>query len=75
MQDMWVFGWMFQSWDLFVGCYYGCMTPLLHGLNSLGGDHVYVCVFIFILHFEVYSQNVVLVFKLVAKLYILPYTK
>jgi hypothetical protein len=34
-----------------------------------------VCVFIFILHFEVYSQNVVLVFKLVVKLCILPYIK
>jgi hypothetical protein len=44
-------GWMFQSWDLFVGCYCGCRTPLLHGqdlsksgFDSFGGDHVNVCV-------------------------------
>ncbi len=51
MQDVWVLGWMFQSWDLFVGCYCGCRTPLLHGqdlsksgFDSFGGDHVNVCV-------------------------------
>jgi hypothetical protein len=64
-------------WDVIVGagllCYMG-RTSRGWG-SSPGGDHVYVCVFIFILHFEVYSQNVVLVFKLVAKLCILPYTK
>jgi hypothetical protein len=49
--------------------------PFEVGFNSPGGDHVYVCVFIFILHFQVYSQNIVLVIKLIAKLCILPYTK
>ncbi len=84
MQDVWVLGWMFQNWDLFVGCYCGCRIPLLCGqdllrlgFNSPRGDHVYVCVcvFIFILHFKVYSPNVVLLFKMVAKLCILPYSK
>jgi hypothetical protein len=52
-------GWMFESWDFFVGCLCGCKTPLLHGhdlsrpgFNSPGGnvymsmflDLVYVCV-------------------------------
>jgi hypothetical protein len=45
-------GWMFESWDFFVGCLCGCKTPLLHrqdlsrlGFNSLGGD-VYVFMFL-----------------------------
>jgi hypothetical protein len=35
---LWVLGWMFQDWDLFMGCLCGCMTLLLHGhdLSTLG---------------------------------------
>ncbi len=50
--------------------YYSCRTPLLHEQDFLrsGFNSPEEIMFIFILHFEVYSQNVVLVFKLVAKL-------
>jgi hypothetical protein len=60
-------------WDVIVGAgllYY--MGRTSRGWDSIPLEEI---MFIFILHFEVYSQNVVLVFKLVAKLCILPYTK
>ncbi len=56
---MWVLGWMFESWDFFVGCLCECKTPLLRGQDlsrsvfisprgdvyvSIFLDFVYVCV-------------------------------
>jgi hypothetical protein len=44
-------GWMFESWDFFVGCLCGCKIPLLHrqDLSRLGFNYPRgnVCVYVF----------------------------
>jgi hypothetical protein len=66
-------------WDVIVGArllYY--MGKTSQGRGSIPLEEIMficVCVFIFILHFEVYKQKKFLVFKLVAKFSIFPYTK
>jgi hypothetical protein len=48
-QIVWMLGWMFQNWELFMGCLCGCKTPLLHAqdLSKLGSiplTEMFVCV-------------------------------
>ncbi len=72
---MWVLGWMFESWDFFVECLCGCMTPLLprqdlsrSGFNSPGLD-VYVSMFLDLVYVCVshLSQNVDMATHLINK--------